>query len=116
MNTNMTGKVTILSVTQFDRVNEHVNLQWPEHFVAISMKSEDGAIAVTFTRKHSKFAEAVKVGDTLTISGKYKRVQDHGNVGGQVVITNCMISIPASVGVEAARKAKAAARLAKLFA
>lgn len=111
----MSGKVTILSITQFDRVNEHVNLQWPEHFVCITMRSEDGAIAVTFTRKHTTFAEAVKVGETYTISGVYKRVQDHSNVGGQVVITNCRIGIPASVGAEAIRKAKVAARLAKLY-
>lgn len=118
MNTTntITATVTIASVTEFERENTHVKLQWPERFVAIAMVSEDKAWAVTFTRKHSTFAESVKVGDTLTVTGKVKRVQDHGNVGGQVVLTNCVVGVPASVGAAAARKAKAAARLAKLFA
>ena len=113
MDNTISGKVTVLSVTEFDRVNEHINLQWPEHFVAITMKGVESPIVVTFTRKHSKFAESVKVGDVIELHAKYKRVQD---VGGQLVVTNCVIGTPKSVAIEAARKAKIAARKAALFA
>ena len=116
MDNTISGKVTVLSVTEFDRVNEHINLQWPEHFVAITMKGVESPIVVTFTRKHSKFAESVKVGDVIELHAKYKRVQDHQNVGGQLVVTNCVIGTPKSVAIEAARKAKIATRKVALFA
>lgn len=116
MDKTISGKVTILSITEFDRVNEHINLQWPEHFVAITMQGVESPILVTFTRKHSKFAESVKVGDSIELFAKYKRIQDHQNVGGQLVVTNCVIGTPKSVAIEAARKAKIVARKAALFA
>lgn len=114
MDKTISGKVTILSITPFERVNEHVALQWPEKFVAITMQGVESPILVTFTRKHSGFAESVKVGDTIELSAKYKRVQDYNNVGGQLVVTNCVIGTPKSVGIEIARQAKIAARKAKL--
>jgi RecG-like helicase len=117
MNTTntVTATVTIASVTEFERENTHVKLQWPERFVAIAMTSEDKAWAVTFTRKHSKFADSVKVGDTLTVTGVVKRTQDHANLGGQIVLTNCVVGVPASIAIAAKRAAKVAARKAALF-
>jgi len=107
---------SIVSITPFDRVNTHVNLLYPEHFVAITIVGvDDGRYYVTMTRKHSKFASTVRVGGTLTISGKVKREQDYNQLGGQIVLTNCMIGIPAYEGLKATRKDKIATRLAKLL-
>ena len=110
----LTGTVTIESMTEFERVNTHVNLKWPEKFVAITMRSPDGMVCVTMTRRNSQFAGAVAVGQTITVSGMLKREQDYNNMGGQVVLTNCTIGVPASVGLAEKRAAKIAARKAAL--
>jgi hypothetical protein len=112
----------ILSITPFERENWHVNLKYPERFLAISFES-DGQVYVTFTRKHTPFAETAHfakskqhtTGERFTISGKYKRVQDYAQLGGQIVLTNCKFGVYAFQAEKAKREAKAAARHAKLF-
>lgn len=91
----ITRNVEIFSVTQFERENKHIRLQWPERFVAITMLADNGDIFVTFTRKHAKFADNVKVGDKLTVTGRVKRTQEHGEFNDtQTVLTNCVIGVP----------------------
>jgi len=113
----------ILSITPFDRENWHCTaLKYPERFLAISFEA-DGQVYVTFTRKHTRFAEvaifakckAHRTGERFTISGKYKRVQDYANLGGQIVLTNCVFGEYAFQAEQAKREAKAKARHAKLF-
>ena len=110
----ITVNVTVKSISHFERENTHVKLRYPERFVAITLVGQGGQHYVTLTRKHSGFAEAVKVGENLTVSGNVKREQDYHQLGGQVVLTNCVIGTPEYVMVSANRKAKAAKRLAKL--
>ena len=109
------ANATVKSITPFERVNTHINLKWPERFVAITLVDPcGGQHYVTMTRKHTAFAEAVKVGDCLTVSGNVKREQDYHQLGGQIVLTNCVVGVPASVGLAEKRAAKVAARKAKL--
>lgn len=108
-------EATVKSITPFERENTHVKLQYPERFVAITLVGEDGQHYVTMTRKHTGFAESVEVGGCYTITGKVKRTQDYGQLGGQIVLTNCVRGIPANVVAEQKRHAKAKARLAKLM-
>lgn len=114
----ITANVELFSVQPFERVNTHVNLQWPEKFVAITLKGDDGIFYVNFTRKHSGFAEAIAelhIGDCLTVTGNFKREQDHANLGGQIVLTNCVIGTPKVDVAAQKREAKKLARLAKLY-
>lgn len=110
----------IIAITQFERENWHINLKYPERFLAISFEA-DGQVYVTFTRKHTPFAEAAKYAyirnpqERHTISGKYKRCQDYANLGGQIVLTNCKFGVYAFQAEKAKREAKAAARHAKLM-
>jgi hypothetical protein len=115
MNNTIHGEVEILTITDFSRENHHVKLQYPEWFKAITMRSPDGAIVVYFTKWNTTFAQSVQVGQKLVITGTYKRVQDHGNQGGQLVVTRCVIGTPKSMVAENARKAKIAARKAALI-
>jgi RecG-like helicase len=111
----LTINAEVTAVTQFDRVNLHCSaLRYPEHFVAITLKGEDGVFYVTFTRKHTQFADSVAIGQRLTVSGKFKRTQDYANLGGQVVITNCVIGQYKFQQADTKREARKAARLAKL--
>jgi len=112
--------VKILSITPFERENWHVNLKYPERFLAISFESDE-QVYVTFTRKHTPFAEAAKYAygrnpqERHTISGKYKRCQDYAELGGQVVLTNCKFGVYAFQAEQAKRQAKIEARKAKLY-
>jgi len=112
--TTITHNATIQSITPFERENTHVQLRWPEKFVAITLQGEDGMLYVTFTRKHSAFAESAKVGDEVQFTGKFKRDQNYANLGGQVVLTNCVFGTYKYQKVNAKRAAKVAARKARL--
>jgi len=115
MDKTISGEVEILTITDFSRENLHVKLQYPEWFKSITMRSHDGCVVVYFTKWDTVFAQSVQVGQKLTITGTYKRVQDHNNQGGQLVVTRCVIGTPKSVGIAAKRAAKVAARKAALF-
>lgn len=110
----------IISITPFERDNWHVNLKYPERFVCIAFKCSAG-VYVFFTRKHTPFAEAARYAYACdpqrrhTVSGKHKRVQDHANLGGQVVLTNGTFGVYAFQAEQAKRQAKADARHRKLF-
>lgn len=105
----------VVSKTEFERVNEHVNLEWPERFFAITLQEGD-TFYVTFTRKHTKFAEFVQIGQAYTVTAQVKRVQEYGDKGQQTVLTNCVVGIASTKVDDAAAKkaAKTAARMAKL--
>jgi hypothetical protein len=112
----VTTGVTVMSITPFERENTHVKLLYPEHFVAIAMLGDNGVVYVTFTRQNTAFAkEVVDVGGEYVVTGNVKREQEYDNRGVQIVLTNCVVGIPANVAVKATQKAKAKARLAKLF-
>lgn len=109
---NFSGE--IISITPFERVNTHVQLQWPERFVAIAFRTPSGEVYVTFTRKHSEFAESAKIGETGNFSGKFKREQNHANLGGQIVLTNMVRGQYAYQSAAEKRKEKILARAKKL--
>jgi hypothetical protein len=117
---DITVSVTVSHITPFDRVNTHVKLEWPEHFVAISLVDKDGNYYKTFTRVTSQFAQSVKLGDSIQVTGKVKREQTHTDVDyplfarNEVVLTNCIIGMRKSVNAASMCEAKRQARLAKL--
>lgn len=109
----VTSNVTIKSITSFERVNIHARKPFTERFVAITMVAPDGGVYVTFTRESAYFAVCTsdKVGQEVLISGKVKRDQDYNAMGGQTVLTNCVVGVYSYQAQQQKRKAKAMARL-----
>lgn len=106
---------TVQNITPFERVNTHVKLLYPERFVAITIRgASDNTFYVTFTRKNSAFAKAAVEGLTCQFSGKFKREQDHANLGGQIVLTNMVVGKYRFQGAAEKRIAKNLARACKL--
>jgi hypothetical protein len=117
-----TVNVTVTHITQFERVNTHVQLQYPERFVAITLVGGDGQVYKVFTRKHSGFAESVVEGGQYTVSGRIKRTQQFVDdpsrpllKRGEIVLTNCVIGPRLTVDSETKRINKTKARWAKLM-
>lgn len=109
----ITKQVKIIGKEHFYRENYHTHKPIVENFFAISMQADDG-IYVTFIRCATEFAQAVEIGDNVTVSGKVKRKQDYNKLGGQTVLTYCKVGVFKSQQENTKREAKRVARLAKL--
>lgn len=84
-------QVAVASITRFERENHHTRKPLVESFVAITMQAEDGLTFVTFTRERAEFAQAVNVGDSFRLGGKFKREQVYNGVYA-IVVTNATIN------------------------